>query len=105
MEVMISSTPVMNRKVGTQKELPRATAARSTALTRPAMAVSTNPSRVWDSWAARMGSASQISARNSVTLRRHRVGVSLLVMKSTSEGKATHPINLPLIVYLPNEAR
>ncbi|MCY1373832.1 hypothetical protein D9M69_611290 [compost metagenome] len=65
--------PVISRNTGIQMELPRATAARSRGLTRPAITASTKPMAELESWAIMIGEASLSSARNSVLARLNRV--------------------------------
>ena len=56
--VVASKVPVINRYTGIQMELPRATAARSRELTRPAITASTKPMAVVASCPIMMGKAS-----------------------------------------------
>ncbi|MNP37260.1 hypothetical protein D3C76_1307000 [compost metagenome] len=77
MGVVASRVPVISRYTGIQIELPRATAARSRALTRPAITASTKPMAVVASWAMMIGVASISRSRSSVRIRagRDREGV------------------------------
>lgn len=60
--------PERNISVGQKRFPPRATPARSAALTRPAMIVSATPMPIWDICVSVMGNANRRSWRNSALI-------------------------------------
>ncbi|MCY1342792.1 hypothetical protein D9M68_407770 [compost metagenome] len=91
--VVASRVPVISRNTGIQMELPRATAARSRGLTRPAITASTNPMAVLESWATMIGAASLSSARSSALARLKRDWA----WDTESSISISHPPGVPVV--------